>query len=105
MALRSRILAGCEAETADGVARPAADAALPVTRDELEALRARCADLEEENEVMRSRCQDLESRVEVLESRAEEDKPWQDLDHDLAWRLQDIAERLRALERPWEQWP
>ena len=90
----------------NGVARPATDAALPaeVTLDELEALRARCADLEEEKEVMRSRCQDLESRVEALESRAEEDEPWQDLENDLAERLQDIAERLRALERPWEQW-
>ena len=92
------------AETADGVARPAADAALPVTLDELEALRARCADLEGEKEVMRSRCEELESRVEALESRAEEDEPWQDLDNDLEERLQDFAYRLRALERPWEQW-
>ena len=94
------------AETADGVARPAADAALPAeaTLDELEALRARCADLEEEKEVMRRRCEDLESRVEALESRAEEDEPWQYFENDFAERLQDIAERLRALERPWEQW-
>ena len=90
------------AETADGVARPAADAALPAeaTLDELEALRARCADPEEEKEVLRRRCADLETRVEVLES----EEPWQYLEHDFAERLQDIAERLRALERPWEQW-
>ena len=88
-----------------GIARPAADAALPAeaTLDELEALRARCADLEEEKEVMRRRCEDLESRVEALESRAEEDEPWQYFENDFAERLQDIAERLRALERPWEQ--
>ena len=90
----------------NGVALPAADAALPaeVTLDELEALRARCADLEEEKEVMRRRCEDLESRVEALESRAEEDEPWQYFENDFAERLQDIAERLRALERPWEHW-
>ena len=100
------------AAPAADAARPAADAALPTevtptwTRrgDELDALKARCADLEEEKEVMRRRCEDLESRVEALESRAEEDEPWQDLENDLAERLQDIAERLRALERPWEQW-
>ena len=94
------------AKTADGVARPAADAALPAeaTLDELEALRARCADLEEEKEVMRRRCEDLESRVEALESRVEEDEPWQYFENDFADRLQDIAGRLRALERPWEHW-
>ena len=90
----------------NGVALPAADAALPaeVALDELEALRARCADLEGEKEVMRSRCEDLESGVEALESRAEEDEPWQYFENDFADRLQDIAGRLRALERPWEHW-
>jgi hypothetical protein len=53
---------------------------------------------------MRRRCEDLESRVEALESRAEEDEPWQYCENDFVERLQDIAERLRALERPWEQW-
>ena len=86
-------------------ARPAADAARPaeVTLDELEALRARCAELEAripEQEALKRRCEDLEARVEALES----DDPWQYLEHDFAERLQDIAERLRALERPWEQW-
>ena len=85
----------CALPAADA-ARPAADAALPaeVTLDELEALRARCADLEEEKEVLRRRCADLETRVEALES----EEPWQYLEHDNAERLQDIAEHLRALE-------
>ena len=90
------------AAPAADAARPAADAALPTevtptwTRrgDELHALQARCADLEEEKEVLRRRCADLETRVEALES----DEPWQYLEHDFAERLQDIAERLRALE-------
>jgi len=91
----------CALPAADA-ARPAADAALPTevtptwTRrgDELDALKARCADLEEEKEVLRRRCADLETRVEALES----EEPWQYFDHDFAERLKDIAERLRALE-------
>ena len=87
------------AAPAADAARPAADAALPaeVSLDELEALRAKCAELEAripEQEALKRRCEDLEERVEALES----DEPWQYLEHDFAERLQDIAERLRALE-------
>ena len=87
------------AAPAADAARPAADAALPaeVPLDELEALRAKCAELEAripEQEALKRRCEDLEARVEALES----DEPWQYLEHDFAERLQDIAERLRALE-------
>ena len=87
------------AAPAADAARPAADAALPaeVPLDELEALRARCAELEAripEQEALKRRCEELEVRVETLES----DEPWQYMDHDLAERLQDIAGRLRALE-------
>ena len=60
------------AAPAADAARPAADAALPaeVPLDELEALRARCAELEAripEQEALKRRCEDLEARVEALQ--------------------------------------